>query len=105
MNQIPPFLCRVVARKFHGNDGWTAMSVRELSARSGLSRFKVQEISGFRKWDNVSVSDAEKFARACGVNLLQPGSHKKWLRQSSLVHIMKARQETRDALTRLLKTA
>lgn len=102
LNQLPPFLCRVMARK---KKGWAPMSISDLSVVSGLTRSKVAKISVMRSWNDVTLSDADKFSRACGVDLLDLAPAKKWLRQSPLIHIQRARIDQRRMFTKLLKAA
>lgn len=100
LNHLPPFLCRIMARK---KKGWAPMSIADIAIKSGLTRFKVAKISVLRQWDNVTISDAEKFATGCGVDLLHPGPHKKWLRESGLVHITRAGVSQRRMFSRMMK--
>lgn len=51
------------------------LTVRELAERSGLPRSTVCAISKLTTWRSVAIGDAEKFSRACGVDLLRLRRH------------------------------
>lgn len=69
INQMPPSRCRLLARKNHGR---RLMSVSDLMSASGLSRKTVIRLSRLNRWDRVPLATAERFARACNVDLLAP---------------------------------
>lgn len=87
LDTIPPFICRVIARR---KNGWEPMSLREIAEKSGLKKDRVHTISKLMSWAKVPVKEAMQYASACGVDLLHPGPHKKWLRRSKLKHVGRA---------------
>lgn len=98
--QIPPFLCRIIARRKHG---WEPMSVRDIAAASGLTKTRVAIIAKRKTWAGIAIDHVERFSRACGVDLLHPAVHKHWLRQSNLRHIMRAQKRQKAGFLELLK--
>jgi len=56
---------KVMARK-HGEKE-VPKSAKEIAEDSGLSVQQVAYIGNLRSWSNVTVGDAEKFIRGCGM--------------------------------------
>lgn len=68
LDRVPPFLCRMVARdKAHRG---RRLSLVEISIASGLSYGAVRRLSHKRTWANVPPCIIDRFASACGVDLL-----------------------------------
>lgn len=65
LERVPPFLCRILARK---NNGHRGLSHEELAKLSGLSRSTIAELSFKTSWKGVTVDVADRFAAACGIN-------------------------------------
>lgn len=82
------------------------MSVREISAASNgrLSKSRVATIAALKSWDGVPIDQVDAFAGACGVDLVHPGAHKKWLLHSRLRHVLRAGKTQRDALLKPMIT-
>lgn len=99
-NQIPPFLCRVIARR---KNGWTLKSIREIAELSGIPKSKVALIAVMKTWDDVTLSQADAFARACGVDLMNPKPHKNWLVKSNLRAVIRARKPQRELIMRTFR--
>lgn len=91
IDQIPPCLCRLFARKLKPKSkrsrrskdrrskkqrGYpsVAKSINEIAAESGLSRKKTGWISRQSSWISVNVGEMMAFSNACGVDLLRPRS-------------------------------
>lgn len=70
LDNIPPCLCRIAARdpKRIGR----RLSIMELSAKSGLSYGATRRLSLKKTWGNTPPVIIDKFAGACGVDLLHP---------------------------------
>ena len=64
LNRIPPKRCRAVARQ-NGH----AISNESLAAICGFSKGRIVTISHMTKWDGLTLEDATKFAKACGLRL------------------------------------
>lgn len=69
-----------------------ALTTQEIADASGLSVWLVLKISKMRKWDSLPISTAERFARACGVDLKRLARAKEyWKRvegkQCKLAHL------------------
>ena len=98
LDKLPPNLVRLIAR-----DGRKALSNREISNKSGLTLKRVGQISKMNTWSNLQVSEANAFAEACGVDLINQAKTRKYLmRGPAMAHIKKA--NNRDYLISLTKT-
>lgn len=75
VDRFPPCLCRLLARRGNG-----LMSSSELARRSGLSKSYVAHLSLQPTWGPVPIETAEKFAAACGVNLLAQKRARRYLK-------------------------
>ncbi len=95
LNKFPPFLCRLVARKNHGEE---LLSERDIAKRSGLARDYVRRLSRLTAWDQVPTKTVQRFSDACGVNLLAPWRHVHWLRRRKTAWLKK-----KPYVARLLK--
>lgn len=51
------------------NRGHRAMSHQEVAARAGLSKERVIRLSKLEQWDTVPIGEAQRYARACGLQL------------------------------------
>lgn len=67
VNQFPPALCRLLARRSRGR---VLMSTREIARVSGLTRSTVDKVSKLRNWNAVDLETIHRFTMACGVNLM-----------------------------------
>jgi hypothetical protein len=101
LNRIPPFLCRLVARK---RRGYLAMTRRDIAAESGLNIKKVDRLSKLARWDNVKLSDIQKFSAACGVNLLASRRVKEYMKRERKIGRMAWRGRGR-IVSRFLKVS
>jgi hypothetical protein len=79
-NQLPPFLCAAVARV-----GVRRKTLVEISKESGLAYRKVERLSRAECWDRIKVEDACAFSEACGVDLINQSSTRKYLRRQQSV--------------------
>lgn len=98
-NQIPPFVCRIIARK---HSGFIPLSHSDIAQASGLSRSTVAAISRKVSWHGVTVDKADRFARACGVDLSQPRRALRWLRRAGLIHLQRGTSQQRRFIKSLL---
>lgn len=62
LNEVPPRLCRAVAR-----NGDRPISHKALGLRCGFSLPKMIRLSKLESWDNLSHKDTEAFIEACGL--------------------------------------
>lgn len=67
LDKFPPCLCRLVARQ---PGRYRRMTLLELSVVSGLSYGSVRRLSLKKTWANVPPEIIDKFAGACGVDIL-----------------------------------
>lgn len=98
-DRIPPWLCRLLARTHHGH---RLMTEREICERSGLNRERVVQISRLRTWRTVPLGVIEQFSGACGVNLLTPKEHLRFLRRRRRIYLVRATAGQRRMLARLM---
>lgn len=69
IDQIPPAYCRLVARE-KKRGGWhMILTIPEIARAAGLSWQKTAAIARRRSFATVTVEDADKFRRGCGINL------------------------------------
>lgn len=66
LHDYPPALVRLCARRSVGGKHVVAISSQEIAILSGLPVSRVQEISEFTSWDEVTIAEAQKFCTACG---------------------------------------
>lgn len=94
-NQLPPFICRILARR---PGGWELKSLEEIAVSSGLSKSRVAQIATMKTWGTVTVATMDKFSKGCGVDLLHPSKYKRWLKASQLRAVMRASKSQRTAV-------
>jgi hypothetical protein len=99
-NKIPPFLCRILARK---KSGWSALSHSDLAARTGLPRSSIADLSQKTSWSGVPIDVIDRFSRGCGVDLTRPEAYHRKLRRLSFKHIARANPNQRRFFHRLLR--
>ncbi len=68
LDRFPPLVVRLLARRRQVSGGVVALTVEEISKRSGLSALEVQSLSWLSSWDSVPVSKIKKFSEACGID-------------------------------------
>lgn len=78
------------------------MTEDEICKRSGLSRDRVVQVSHMRSWGPLPLSVIEAFSQACGVNLLAPKKHVRFLKRTKMGYIDRATPGQRGMLKRLL---
>lgn len=86
INRFPPFLVRAVARKNRGRD---YMTLADIAEKSGLPVKTIQRISKKARWDDIPLAVADKFALACGVDLLRIRRHVEFMKRRRKVHMEK----------------
>lgn len=100
-NRVPPLLCRLFARK---KNGQAPMSHADLAKASGLSRSTVSRISYAKEWDDIPMETADRFSRACGVDLTRPAPVIKWFRRAGMMHVKTGDAQQRKFFKRLMTT-
>ena len=97
LDKLPPNLVRLIAR-----DGRRALSNRDIANKSGLTLKRVGQISRMETWASLQVAEANAFAEACGVDLINQAKTRKYLMRSpAMAHLKKA--SNRDYLISLTK--
>ncbi len=79
LDELPPCIVRLVARR--PNRHGQRMSLHEIARASGLSYGAVMRLSMKKTWANVPPATIDRFARACGVDILRPSRTRKYLRR------------------------
>lgn len=80
IDRFPPCLCRIVARD--PNHRGRRLSLHELSKASGLSYGAIARLSRKKSWGNVPPMMIDRFADACGVDLLHPKRKMQYLKRA-----------------------
>jgi ribulose 1,5-bisphosphate carboxylase large subunit-like protein len=93
LNRITPRYCRLYARKLNGR---RPLSHAEIAKLANISKAYVAELSFRDSWKGVSVDVADRFARACGVDLLHPGPAVEYLQQSKMAHVLNSSRGDRQ---------
>lgn len=107
LNKLPPFICRFIARKRAANAHFSfyePLSHSDIAKRSNLPRSTVADLSVKESWDGVPVNVIDAFAAACGVDLMLPGRHLRWLRLGRFGHLSKGNVQQRRFFNRLMKS-
>lgn len=97
--RLPPFVCRLLARS---KNGWKPLSHSDIAKASGIARSTVAKLSSLTSWKGVAIDVADRFAAACGVNLLTPGKYFFMLRKLKLAHLKCGNAPQRKMFAKLL---
>ncbi len=81
------------------------MTTEEISKASGLSVGAVSEISRRKNWNGMRIEVIVAFAEACGVNLLKPERHIRYMQNRKMAHLSNATHDQRKLFQTLLKAA
>lgn len=81
LGSFTPCVVRMLARKGKGA-GSVQLTHIEVAHASGLALAKVRRISRLTSWDSVTVGDADKFMRGCGINIATLWRHRAFLRRT-----------------------
>jgi hypothetical protein len=79
------------------------MSHSDIAKASGLPKTTVSELSFRTDWSGIAIGVADRFARACGVNLMTPSKSIRRLRRLKMVHIVKAKGNQRRLYHQILQ--
>lgn len=96
-NQLPPRVCRALARHPNGRPKTTD----EIAMEVNRSNWWVLDASRSETWDRFTVADAQAFAAACGVDLLRPRRTLDYIKRGKFAHVRDCRE--REYLLRLMK--
>lgn len=106
-NQLPPFICRFIARKRKQSEGrrrLVPLSHSDIAERANLPRSTVADLSVKESWEGVPLNVVDAFASACGVNLMRPSKHLAWLRLGRFGHLSKGNVQQRRFFARLMSS-
>lgn len=78
------------------------MTNLEISHASGLGIRVVKRLSKLTRWDGVTVTVAESFSRACGIDLLRPSEAVDFLRRRKLIYMDQANISQKRMMDRIL---
>jgi len=91
-----------MARSHHG---WRGLSHAALAERAGLARSTVAKISKRRTWAGLTIEVIDRFAFACGVDVLHPREAARLIRSRKKPFLAKAPPAQRRFYLRLFKLA
>ena len=74
---IPPFMAVLLSK---------GMTLRVIASKSGIPLRSVIRLATRKTWRGVKPEVMDAFTTACGVDLLQPGPHKAYLRATFKKH-------------------
>lgn len=80
LNEFPPLLIRLVARK-PGMRG-VPLTNEDIADSSDMDISDIQRISRLMRWNKVTFEEAERFCNACGVTYANIGVHRAYLRRA-----------------------
>lgn len=78
-DRLPPYLVRLVARS--ASKRGVPLTLHQIAAASGIPYRTVRRLSRQRSWGNVPIATADKFAAACGVNLMKQKAQLDYLKR------------------------
>lgn len=78
IDQIPPAYCRLVAREKHGGLP-RLLTIPEIARAAGLTWQKTAAIARRKSFATVTVQDADKFRRGCGITIQNEKRHMEFL--------------------------
>jgi hypothetical protein len=104
LDRIPPFMCRLIARK----DGGIPMTTQEIVERSGLNVKTVNRLSKSRTFAEVTVRAADAFRVACGITPRNHAEQLRYIRATSksgkpLRHVDKLPRRTKRLLAAVIE--
>lgn len=102
LDRIPPCLCRLLARKCHGQK---SMSHQDIADASGLPLSTVSDISRMTSWAKLAPYKIEAFSKACGVDILRLRRVREKLKRGTWWQHMSRNREQRKLFLRLFKLA
>lgn len=73
IDMIPPFMAVMLSK---------GMTLRAIAESSGIPQRTVIRLATRKTWRGVKPETVDAFTKACGVDLLQPGPHKAYLRST-----------------------
>lgn len=100
IENFPPFVCRLLARKHRGRVG---MSHEDIAKASGLARSTVISISFRRTWVGIPIETVDRFSAACGVDFFCTKDQRKFLRKYPKGYVYKAPPSQRAMYGRLFE--
>lgn len=107
LDQLPPYLCRMLARRMGKGKKRVPMTTAEIVEASGLDKKTVLDISGRETWAEVFVSTADAFRKGCGITPSNQGRQLMYLartRQTAnpFAHLDKLHYKQRRMIQRKL---
>lgn len=83
-DRLPPFLCRLLARK---NRGQRALSHQEIARKSKLAKSTVADLSYRTTWKGQRIEVIAAFTTACGIDPLHPRWQFEYMRRQVISHL------------------
>src|SRR5690349_12214031 len=79
LDEIPPAYCRLIARE-KKRGGWhQILTITQIAQAAGLSWQRTAAIARKKSFARVSVEDADKFRRGCGITLQNEKRHMEFI--------------------------
>lgn len=82
LDQIPPAYCRLIAREAKQGRWHRILTITQIAEAAGLSWQKTAAIARRKSFAGVTVEDADKFRRGCGITLANEQMHMKFIRRN-----------------------
>lgn len=104
MDRLPPCMCRLFARR-QSPRGWVPKSHFDVARDSKIPKSMVALYSRMRSWGNIPIDKADRFARACGVNLaeIDEAITRLRLHRTRLLHLRAGNAHQRRMIADLLE--
>lgn len=80
------------------------MTNGDIAIIAGMSRGQVSKISNLKSWERVSISAAQRFSLACGVDLLSPCKQRRFMLNRKQAYQRGATSAQRRMLNRIAKS-
>lgn len=108
MEEIPPYMCWVLARHPNRNP----ITQAEIVQRTGWDAKKVERFCGLKSWRGVKIEDVDSFRSACGVTRTNARRHRAYLKRTldpnttvnGLTHMRKRPMPAQTRIIRLVTT-
>lgn len=100
LDSAPPAMIRFIAR----NPDGTAPTNGEIAKRAGMDRVKIHRISLKKSWARIVPEEIDRFCSACGWDLSDMKSIRRFVLRGKFVHVQRATPRLRKYLTSTIAT-
>ena len=95
LDKTPPAMIRFIAK----NPDGSAPTNVQIAKRAGIDREKIHKMSLKTSWDNFTVMEIDRFCSACGWDVIDHNSIRRFIKRAKFVHIQRATPRLRKYLT------